>query len=101
VLCDARGLCGLGRSRGHRRLLGSLAGGHDETTERFYSEASVSIFHFHLADDPAPVPASRLQSEAFHDPVRPHRDGRWLAPASPATSHYVSPMPSCNNVPGS
>ena len=57
VLGDALGLFGLGGGIGHGRLLGQLAGVHDEKTERFHSEPPVSIFHFHLADDTVPVPA--------------------------------------------
>ncbi len=59
VLCNALGLVGLGGGVGHGRLLGQLAGVHDEKTELFQSESPVSVFHFHLADDTVPVPASR------------------------------------------
>ena len=59
VLCNALGLFGLGSGIGYRRLLGQLAGVHDEKTDRFQSAAAVSVFHFHLADDTGPVPTSR------------------------------------------
>jgi hypothetical protein len=59
VLWDALGLFGLGSSIGYRCLLSQLAGGHNKKTDRFHSEASVSVFHFHLADDTGPVPTSR------------------------------------------
>src|SRR5262249_10823414 len=59
VLGDALGLFGFGGAIGRGRLLGQLAGVHDEKPEFFYSQAPIGVFHFHLADDTVPVPASR------------------------------------------
>ena len=56
VLGAALGLFGLGGSIGCSRLLGSLARVHDEKTEGFSRESPISVFYFHLADDPAPMP---------------------------------------------
>ena len=58
-LGDAPGLFGLGGAVGRGRLLGQLAGVHDEKPEFFDSKAPISVFHFHRADDTVPVPASR------------------------------------------
>ena len=58
MLGDALGLFGLGGGIGHGRLLGQLTRGHDQQTALFPSAAPVSVFHFHLADDTVPVPAS-------------------------------------------
>ena len=58
VLGDALGLFGLGGGVGRGRLLGQLAGVHDEKTELFHGESPVSVFHFHLADDTVPMPAA-------------------------------------------
>src|SRR5262245_16716146 len=59
VLCYTRGLFSLGGCIGHSRLRGQLAGVHDKKTEVFYRQSPVRVFHFHLADDTASVPASR------------------------------------------
>ena len=59
VLGDAPGLFGLGGAVGRGRLLGQLAGVHDEKPEFFDSKAPISVFHCHRADDTVPVPASR------------------------------------------
>jgi hypothetical protein len=56
VLGDALGLFGLGSAVGHSRLLGQLAGVHDEKSEFFHRASPVSIFYFHRADDTVPVP---------------------------------------------
>src|SRR5262249_41986783 len=39
--------------------LSSLAGVHDEKTERFDREPSIRVFHVHGANDSRPVPVSR------------------------------------------
>ena len=57
VLGDALGFFGLGGAVGHRRLLGQLAGVHDEKPECFPSASPVSLFDFHRADDTGPMPA--------------------------------------------
>jgi hypothetical protein len=57
VLGDALGLFGLGGAVGHPRLLGQLAGVHDEQSECFHSASPVSLFYFHRADDTVPMPA--------------------------------------------
>jgi hypothetical protein len=59
VLGDALGLFGLGGGVGHGRLLGQLAGVHDEKPELFHSAVPVRVFHLHLADDTLSMPASR------------------------------------------
>ena len=59
VFCNTLGLFGLGGGIGRRCLLGQLAGVHDEKTEGCLSQASVSLFHCHPADDTASVPAAR------------------------------------------
>jgi hypothetical protein len=58
VLGDALGLFGLPGGVGHGRVLGQLAGVHDEKTALFHSAAPVRVFHLHLADDTLSMPAS-------------------------------------------
>jgi hypothetical protein len=57
-LGDALGLFGLGGGVSYRRLLGQLAGVHDQKTALFQSAAPVSAFYFHLTDDTVPVPGA-------------------------------------------
>jgi hypothetical protein len=56
VLGDALGLPGLGAAVGRSRLLGQLAGVHDEKPEFFHSESPVSVLYFHRTDDTVPMP---------------------------------------------
>src|SRR5262245_35895346 len=58
-LGHALSLCGLGGGVGTGGLLSSLAGVHDEKTERCDREPSISVCHFHGANDTSPVPVSR------------------------------------------
>ena len=57
VFGDTLGLFGLGVAVGGGRLLGSLTGVHDETTEVFQRESPISVFPFYPAHDTAPMPA--------------------------------------------
>jgi hypothetical protein len=57
VLGEALGLSGLGAAVGRSRLLGQLAGMHDEKPEFFHSESPVSVLYFHRTDDTVPMPA--------------------------------------------
>jgi hypothetical protein len=59
VLGNALSLLSLGGGVGTGCLLSSLAGVHDEKTERFDREPSISVFHWHGANDTRPVPVSR------------------------------------------
>src|SRR5215475_14412161 len=87
VLGNTLGFFGLGDGVGRRRLLGQLAGVHDEKAEVFHSTAPVRVFHFHLADDTAPMPASwslltcpaRLFQEQGQRPMLPAPDLQLLA----------------------
>jgi hypothetical protein len=59
VLGNALSRFGLGGGVGTGCLLSSVAGVHDEHTERFDREPSSSVFHFHGANDTSSVPVSR------------------------------------------
>src|SRR5918912_731813 len=57
VLGNALGFFGLGGAGGHSRLLGQLAGVHDEKPECFHRASPIRVFDFHPADDTGPMPA--------------------------------------------
>jgi len=59
VLGKTLGFLGLGRGIRHSALVGPLAGVDHQEAYLCQVEASVSVFHFPLADDTGPVPASR------------------------------------------
>jgi len=59
VLGEPLGFLGLGRGIRHSGLVGQWAGVDHQEAYLGHGEASVSIFHFHLADHTGPVPASR------------------------------------------
>ena len=59
VHCETLGFLGLGRGIRHSGLVSPLAGVDHQEAYLCHVEASVSVFHFHLADDTGPVPASR------------------------------------------
>jgi hypothetical protein len=58
-LGETLGCLGWGRGIRHSGLVGQLAGVDDQEAYLCHGEASVSIFHVHVADDTGPVPASR------------------------------------------
>jgi hypothetical protein len=53
------GFLGLGGGIRLGRLVGQLAGVHDQKADLGHVEVPLSVFHFHLADDTGAVPASR------------------------------------------
>ena len=59
VLCNTLDLFSLGGGVGHGRLLGQLAGVHNEKPEFFQRKSSVSVFYCHPTDHTLPVPAPR------------------------------------------
>jgi len=59
VFGETLGFLGLGRGIRHSGLVGQLACVDDQTAALCPGEASVSVFHFPVADDTGPVPASR------------------------------------------
>src|SRR4029453_16039374 len=95
VLGDALGLFGLGGGGGRGRLLGPLAGVHDEQTDLCQSAAPISVCHCHRAHDTVPVPASRrlLACPARFFKQEGQRGGlltprlHLLAPRTPARNH--------------
>jgi hypothetical protein len=91
VLGHALSLCGLGGGVGTGCLLRSLAGGHDEKTERFDRELSISVFHCHGANDTRPVPVSRW--------LLP-RTARWFEPEGHRTVLLAPRFPLVPHGPG-
>src|SRR5262249_47212635 len=59
VLGDPLGFLSLGGSIRHRRLVGQLAGVHDQKAYLGHVEASVRVFYGYTTDDTLPMPASR------------------------------------------
>lgn len=59
VLGETLGFRGVGRGIRPSGLVSQLAGVDHQEAYLCHVEASVSVFHFHLADDTGPVPASR------------------------------------------
>jgi hypothetical protein len=59
VLCDALGFFGLGGGIRHRRLVGQLAGVHDQKVYLGHIEVPVSVLYGRTTDDPLSMPASR------------------------------------------
>src|SRR4029450_1141698 len=57
VLGDALGLFGLGGGVGRGRLLGQLAGVHDQTAYLGHVEAPIRVLHGHAADETLCMPA--------------------------------------------
>jgi hypothetical protein len=58
VVRDPLHLFGLGGGVRRRRLLGQLAGVHDEKSQGLQAHLPVTIFHLHVAYDTLPVPRS-------------------------------------------
>jgi hypothetical protein len=58
VLCDTLGFLRLGGSIRHSRLVGQLAGVHDQKAYLGHVEVPVSVLHWYATDDTLPMPAS-------------------------------------------
>jgi len=81
VLCETLGFLGLGCGICHRALVGQLAGVDRQEAYLCHVAASVSVFHFHLADATGSMPAAwRLLAGAARFCEQERQRSMLLAP---------------------